>query len=49
MTIPNELFSDYVIQYLILGVHFISLIHQFVFISSLDILAYRLNASILTA
>ena len=35
MTIPNELFSGYLIQYRILLVHF-SLIYSLVFLSSLE-------------
>ena len=44
MTMPNELLSSYLIQYRVLLVHFY-LIYSFVFLSSLEILADRLNAS----
>jgi hypothetical protein len=46
MSIPNELFLGYVIQYRILRVHFYSMIYSFVFLCNLEILANRLNASI---
>jgi len=48
MSIPNELFSSYLIQYCVWHVHF-SLIYSFVFLPSLEILADCLNASILIA
>jgi len=44
MTIPNELFSGYLIQYRILLAHFFSNI-PFAFLSSLEMLADRLNSS----
>jgi len=44
MTITNELFPGYLIQYRILFIHFFSNI-LIRFLSSLEILADRLNAS----
>lgn len=46
MSIPNQLFSDYLIQYCIWSVRFFFLLYSFVFVSSLEILIDRLNASI---
>ena len=46
MTTPNELFSGYLIHSRILRIHFFSLIYSFVFPSSLEILADRLNVCV---
>jgi len=48
MSIPDELFSGYLIQYCISRIHFF-LIYSFVFLSGLEILADHLNASISVA
>jgi len=48
MTIPNDLFSHYLIQYRILRFQFFS-IYKSVFLSSLEILADRLITSISAA